>query len=74
VDAGAAFAAIAFPRCATDINPKLRAGRVSGHDPGHHVAALENANLEHAAITSQSVGRAVQRITEGLLKLAGRIA
>jgi hypothetical protein len=74
VNADPAFATIAFPLRPPDVDAKLRARRVSAHDPGHDVATLENANLEHAAAASQSIGRAVQRITEGLLKLAGRIA
>jgi hypothetical protein len=74
VNADAAFATIAFPLRPADIDPKLRARCVSAHDAGHHVATLENANLEHAATASQSIGRAIQGITEGLLKLAGRIA
>jgi len=67
-DAGR-VAAIAIPRCARIINPKLRAAASSGHDPVTHVAALENANLR-ARRHCEPIGRPrCREITEGLLKL-----
>jgi hypothetical protein len=82
VDADSALAAAALSRypalhpvsLIANIDAKLRSPwglrRLSAHDPGHYVAGLEEANLEHAATFNHSHGRAVQRITESLLQLA----
>jgi hypothetical protein len=82
VNADSALTAAAFPlhpgSQVSNIDSKLcrtlGLGRVSAHDPGHYVAGLEDASLEHISAVNNPLGRAEQRVAEGLPELAGRIA
>jgi hypothetical protein len=74
VNANSAFAAAAFPfhlgSQISNVDSKFRrassVSRFSAHDPGHYVAGLEHANLEHVAAASYSLGSAIQGVTERL--------
>jgi hypothetical protein len=84
VNADSAFAAAAFPlhigSQISNVDPKPRGAlstcsvsSVCAHDPGHHAASLEDANLEHIAAASHPLGRAVEGVAESLPQSAGRI-